>query len=74
MSFVFFFSETQNTITSELNTACFARKMRRARPLAGFWRTLPYLLQALLPKKNQESTTCTDAIGDAGVGSPALAY
>ena len=38
-----FFWESQNTITSEWNKACFGRKMRNARPLAGFWRTLPYI-------------------------------
>ena len=38
-----FFSKTQHTIMSELNRAPFTRKRYRARPLARFCWTLPYI-------------------------------
>ena len=42
----FFFSKTQHTIMSELNRAPFTRKRHRARSVARFCWTLPYIAEA----------------------------
>ena len=48
----FFFSKTQHTVMSELNRAPFTRKRHRARSVARFCWTLPYVIQQAMRRRD----------------------